>query len=99
MPPKTFHELVAEQKPAVECQEMNPAYFFADPLDEEEPFGRSERAIAVSACQRCPIRRECLEYAMDTKQLYGVYGGYIPAQRETIRMRRELDAGNRTPDN
>lgn len=94
VPELTFHELLTEQKPPVECTTMNPAYFFADPLDEDEPYGRSERAIAVSACQRCPLKRECLEYAMDTKQVYGVWGGYIPAQREAIRLRRELDEVN-----
>ena len=88
----TFHELVAEQQPVVECTDMPSAYFFADPLDEEEPFGRSERAIAISACKRCPIQRECLEYAMETKQQYGIWGSYVPQQREAIRIRRELDA-------
>lgn len=30
---------------------------------------------AVSVCTSCPVRVECLEYALRTKQPYGIWGG------------------------
>lgn len=92
MLPKTFHERLAEQSTPPECTELPPEYYFADELDEDEPYGRSERAIAVTACRRCPIRRECAEYAITTNQRFGVWGGLVPAQLVAARLRRELDA-------
>lgn len=74
-----FQELI--QSTPVECAEMNPDYWFADPLDEEESFGRSERAIAVGVCKRCPIRWECFKYAVDNNIEEGVWGGALPQQR------------------
>lgn len=90
----TFHELLSAQATPPECTELPATYFFADELDDDEPFGRSERAIAVSACKRCPIKRECAEYAITTNQRFGVWGGLVPAQLTAARLRRELDEVN-----
>jgi hypothetical protein len=60
---------------------MNPDYFFADENDEDEKFGRSERAIAVSACNRCPLKLACFQYAIENEILDGVWGGSVPQQR------------------
>lgn len=65
-----------------ECTEMDPDYFFADEHDEEEKFGRSERAIAVAACNRCPLKLDCFEYAINNEIQEGVWGGSIPQQRQ-----------------
>lgn len=60
---------------------MNPDYFFADENDDEEKFGRSERAIAVAACNRCPLKLDCFQYAVHNEILEGVWGGSVPQQR------------------
>jgi hypothetical protein len=75
----SFHEKLFENPP--ECTEMNPDYFFADENDEEEQFGRSERAIAVAACKRCDLRIDCFQYAVSNEILDGVWGGSVPQQR------------------
>jgi hypothetical protein len=71
---------------------MNPDYWFADPLDEDERGGKSEQAIAVSACERCPIKRPCAQFAMDNEIEYGVYGGMVPHQR--LAYKRRVEASN-----
>lgn len=64
-----------------------------DPMDASEAgkqagnrsysLPRIQRAIAV--CHFCPIKRECLQHALDTEQ-QGVWGGrYL--SRETLRKR------------
>ena len=85
---REFHRLVVDTKP--ECTEMDPRFFFADPNDEEEPFGRSERAIAVSACNRCPIKLECFANAINQGETFGVWGASVPGQRQAYWRKVEL---------
>lgn len=80
----SFQELIA--KTPIECAEMNPAYWFADPNDDEE-LGRSEQAIAVGVCNRCPIKFECLQEAMTNDIQHGIWGGLVPQQREAYKKR------------
>lgn len=80
-----FLELVYETKP--ECTEVTPDYFYADPNDEEEKYGRSERAIAVSVCRRCPIQYECMMHAITNGIEEGVWGGRIPQERASYARR------------
>lgn len=69
---------------------MNPDYWFADPHDEEEKFGNSERVIAKGVCARCPIRHQCFMYALENDIQYGVWGGAVPAQRTAYRNKMNL---------
>ena len=41
---------------------------------------------AKAICNRCPVRAECLEYAMSNYDLAGIWGGL--ANRERRRLRR-----------
>jgi WhiB family transcriptional regulator, redox-sensing transcriptional regulator len=41
--------------------------------------------VAVSECASCPVAAECLTWAIETDQREGIWGGYLPAERRTIR--------------
>jgi WhiB family redox-sensing transcriptional regulator len=43
---------------------------------------------AVAICQGCPVRAECLEYALINNEQFGVWGGLSERQRKRIRARR-----------
>ncbi len=43
---------------------------------------------ARTYCNRCPVRAECLEFAIDTDTRTGMYGGKTPDERATIQRRR-----------
>ena len=43
------------------------------------------RAAAAKICMRCPLREPCLEWALETRQEFGVLGGKTPAERRKIR--------------
>jgi len=47
---------------------------------------QSERAKAV--CGSCPVRGECLRWALDTCQDAGVWGGLDEEERRVIRRQR-----------
>lgn len=54
---------------------------------------------ARSICSRCPVKAECLEFALkaevDWPDRYGMFGGLTPEEREVIGTRRALAKGNR----
>jgi WhiB family redox-sensing transcriptional regulator len=61
------------------CRGVSPAVFFVGRGDSVD----QARAI----CKRCPVRIECLEYALAWPQLLGVWAGTTVAQREEARER------------
>lgn len=36
---------------------------------------------ALAVCARCPVRAECLDYALRTRQVDGMWGGVLPGER------------------
>lgn len=66
-----------------ECRGLNPKMFFP-----ERGELVSEEARAV--CGECPVQRECLEYALATKERDGVWGGKSGRQRRDMRA-AEID--------
>lgn len=53
-------------------------------------FGQSLKK-AKEICNACPVREQCLRYALYTDEEFGVWGGMSPIQRERI-------AGNYTKE-
>jgi WhiB family transcriptional regulator, redox-sensing transcriptional regulator len=50
-------------------------YFSTDPADERS---------ALALCATCPVRDECLEYALDARERYGVWGGTTEKERRRL---------------
>jgi WhiB family redox-sensing transcriptional regulator len=42
-------------------------------------------AAAKAVCEACPVRLECLEFAISTNQEYGVWGGASEEERRVLR--------------
>jgi WhiB family redox-sensing transcriptional regulator len=61
------------------CQSVDPDLFF--PISAS---GRSlEQVTAAKAiCAACPVRRECLAFALITGQAHGVWGGLTQEERQ-----------------
>lgn len=52
------------------------------------PSGRRP-TIALQVCQRCEVRQECLDYAIENHQHWGVWGGMTERQRFEEKRRRK----------
>ena len=56
------------------------------------PDSESDAAPALEVCAVCPVREECLEFALTTRQYDGVWGGTTESDRKRIRRRRAAAA-------
>ena len=63
------------------CLDEDPDLFYPE-LD-----GHMMKALntAKDICCECPIMKDCLQLALDTNEVYGVWGGATPAERSTMR--------------
>ena len=51
------------------------------------PWARAYRTISsatVALCQRCPVRRECLDHAYRHEIVSGYFGGMSPGRRRVL---------------
>lgn len=69
------------------CRGADPAIFFP---------GRGESTREVKAiCRGCPVRAECLTYAIQHGEWHGIWGGLSEHQRRKLRARYPVDGGER----
>lgn len=67
------------------CRGLDPDIFYP-PTDEEA-------AEAKAVCAACAVRETCLEFALDTREADGIWGGTTGRERRRIlRQRRKTAA-------
>lgn len=68
-----------------------PPGYFADAACKGEqssafyPERGESKQIAKTICAFCPVRRECLEYAIENNERFGIWGGKDIGERRKIR--------------
>lgn len=58
------------------CRGVRPELWF--------PTGREDPTEAKAVCARCPVRDECLEYALRFNVKHGVWGGLTEPERRRL---------------
>ena len=66
------------------CRDTDPDLFF--------PVGTTGYALvqidrAKQVCGECPVKVECLDYALETNQDSGIWGGTSEEERRSLRRR------------
>lgn len=61
------------------CAQTDPETFFP------EKGGSSSEAKRI--CAGCPVKGECLEYALDRGERFGIYGGLSERERRKLKLR------------
>jgi WhiB family transcriptional regulator, redox-sensing transcriptional regulator len=64
------------------CLSADPDLFF--PISSSGP-ARDQVAKAKSICATCQVRQECLDYALATHEIHGVWGGTSEEERKLLR--------------
>ena len=64
------------------CRDTDPDLFF--------PIGTTGFALmqidrAKEVCDQCPVKVDCLDYALETNQDSGIWGGTSEEERRTLR--------------
>ena len=65
------------------CLGHNPDLWF---LDDQTGSYREARAV----CDACPVRVDCLQWALDSHTDHGMWGGLNPNERKQLRRRQQL---------
>lgn len=61
------------------CTEVDPELFFIDVGNAAAP---------KSVCKECEVRQVCLDWAVDTNQQYGIWGGMGLQDRRRYKRQR-----------
>lgn len=67
---------------AARCRDHEPDQFFVR--------GAAQSRRAVRICSRCPVREQCLRYAIDNEIEFGIWGGLTERQRRRLVRNREI---------
>lgn len=71
------------------CRGMDSGVFF-HPDGERNPSRSRRTAQAKEVCGRCPVVEQCREFALQTREPFGVWGGLAEAERRVILERRGI---------
>lgn len=82
-PAQLAAELVADWRSRAACSGYPNTLFFP-PSDGADPQV-VEKAKAI--CSVCPVIEDCLQYALETNQRSGIWGGTTEKERKSLRRK------------
>lgn len=69
------------------CVSADPELFYLDDNLRGKPKRLKETA-AKKVCNGCPVKTQCLEHALTTPEMYGIWGGTSEKERKHLALRR-----------
>lgn len=86
------------QKNAI-CNDIDPELWFYEPMYSEHDIAEQSMRtqIAISYCNRCPVRRECLEMGLEDENMHAgsIWGGLMFPERLELKGRRRKYSSRR----
>ncbi|WP_433785029.1 WhiB family transcriptional regulator [Actinomycetospora sp. CA-101289] len=67
------------------CHDTDPDLFFPATDDDTSLTTTRARITIAPLCRACPVATECLRWALDTGQDYGLWAATTPTDRRAIR--------------
>jgi len=68
------------------CRGMDVS-LFVGPDGERRPEREAREAKAKAVCASCPVRAQCLDYALGKSIKHGIWGGLNEEERARVRRR------------
>ncbi len=75
------------------CRGEDASVFFAPNHSESKEDKHARERQAKTMCATCPVRIECLEYAIRTRETHGIWGGLNELERRLLIRERERQGG------
>lgn len=69
------------------CRDADIELFFS--LDDDD-----QRA-AQELCRSCPVQQECLRFALENREMYGIWGGMQESDRRSVIRERRREERER----
>ena len=67
----------------------NHSHLFFPPSAVERKEDRERREQKAKAvCSVCPVKTECLDFALEIREPYGIWGGLTESERRQVLARR-----------
>ncbi len=82
------HDERLEWQEQAACRSYDNILFFGIDEGESELERQQREGEAKSVCAVCPVKDPCLEYAIETNQRYGIWGGATDKERSALKRRR-----------
>lgn len=83
----TIADTGADWREQALCAQHNPEQWFPDQIgNHPDP--------AAQICRQCPVRTQCLEYAITNNEMHGIWGGMTAQQRQNISDRRSTQVSH-----
>jgi WhiB family transcriptional regulator, redox-sensing transcriptional regulator len=78
------------------CRHSNVPFFAPDTDEHQSTSYDYSRAVAI--CGGCEVRDVCLQFALENREIDGVWGGLTPRKRDVLRRKlgymREQPSGS-----
>jgi WhiB family redox-sensing transcriptional regulator len=72
------------------CNDLKNTEIFFYEEQERGPDKEKRISLAVACCNACPVIETCRQFALDTHQDYGIWGGLTEEQRLAIRRKTKV---------
>ena len=72
------------------CRATDSSVFFAPMTFEHKPEREAREAKAKLICAACPVRGQCLDWALAVREPYGVWGGCSESERKQILLGKRV---------
>lgn len=66
------------------CRGPQASVFFPPSYFERKEAKAYREARAKEICQACPVRRDCLDYAVAIREPHGIWGGLNEMERKAL---------------
>lgn len=74
------------------CSQVDPELFFPEENEKTKTSYYVNIKAAKEICNKCPLVKECLEYALRNSPIQGVWGGLT--EKERYNLTRSKRVGN-----
>lgn len=66
------------------CRGNHSHLFFPPSTFERKDERQRREARAKAICQVCPVEKDCVDYALDIREPYGIWGGTTESDRRAL---------------